>query len=113
VADNVRKLCAEGGVDSGGEGRLELSSERNIRKSDAFRCEVCAGSKVLFDDCKSGSQPVLENGVDLEGCLSRKPRERMVTHRFVVGVDGALDELEDKGVVTGNVGVHERNPLVD
>jgi len=37
----------------------------------------------------------------------------MVTHRFVVGVDGTLDELEDKSVVTGNVSIHKRNPLVD
>jgi hypothetical protein len=72
MADNVRKLCTEGGIDGGGEGGLELSSERNISKSDAFRREVCAGSKVLFNDCKSGSQPVLENGVNLEGCLSKE-----------------------------------------
>ena len=44
MADNIRKLCTEGGIDGGGEGGLELSNERNIRKSDAFRCEVCAGS---------------------------------------------------------------------
>lgn len=37
----------------------------------------------------------------------------MVTHRFVVGVDDTLDELEDKSVVTANVSIHKCNPLVD
>jgi hypothetical protein len=37
----------------------------------------------------------------------------VITHRLVVGGDGTLDELEDKGVVAGNVSVHKRNPLID
>ena len=68
---------------------------------------------MLFNNCKSGTQPVLENGVDLGGCLSRKTREGMVTHRFVVGVDDTLDELEDKSVVTADVSIHKCNPLVN
>lgn len=37
----------------------------------------------------------------------------MVTHRFVVGVDDTLDELENKSVVTANVSIHKCNPLID
>lgn len=37
----------------------------------------------------------------------------MTAHRFVIGVDSTLDELKDKGVVAGNVGVDKRNPLVN
>jgi len=37
----------------------------------------------------------------------------MVAHRFVVGADGALDKLKDKGVVTGNVSIDKCNPLVN
>jgi hypothetical protein len=76
MAENVRKLRTEGSIDGGGEGGLELSDQGNVRKSDAFRCEVRAGSKVFFDDGKCGNQSVLENGVYLEGYLSRKYTER-------------------------------------
>ena len=37
----------------------------------------------------------------------------MTTHGFVIGVDSTLDELKDKGVVTGYVGIDKRNPLVN
>jgi hypothetical protein len=37
----------------------------------------------------------------------------MVTHGLVIGVDCTLDELNDKGVVTGNVSIDKRNPLVN
>jgi hypothetical protein len=37
----------------------------------------------------------------------------MITYRLVVRVDSSLDELKDKSVVTGNVSIHKRNPLVD
>lgn len=67
MAENVRKLRTEGGIDGGGQGGLDLSGQGNVRKSDAFRCEVRAGGKVFFDDGKCGSQSVLENGVYLEG----------------------------------------------
>jgi hypothetical protein len=55
MAENVWKFPTEGSIDGGGEGGLKLSSQRNVRKSDAFRREVRTGSKVLFDNGKSGS----------------------------------------------------------
>ena len=41
-----------------------------------------------------------------------KSQEEMMTHRLVVGANVTLDELKDKGVVTGNISVDERDPLV-
>lgn len=37
----------------------------------------------------------------------------MVTHGLVVGADVTLDELKDKGVVTGNISIDKRDPLVN
>ena len=37
----------------------------------------------------------------------------MIAYRLVVGADSTLDELKDKGVVTGNVSVDKCNPLVN
>jgi len=97
VAEDIRKLRTERGIDVGREGGLELSGKRDVCEGNALRCKVRAGSQMLFDDDESGSQAFLENGVD----------------RFVVGVDGTLDELKDKGVVTGNVSIDKSNPLVN
>jgi hypothetical protein len=36
-----------------------------------------------------------------------------MTHRLVVGANGTLDELKDKGIVTGNVRIDKCNPLVN
>ena len=35
------------------------------------------------------------------------------THGLIVGANVTLDELKDKGVVTGNISVDKRNPLVN
>jgi len=64
MADDIRNLCAEGRVDGGGECGLELSGERDVCKSDVLCCRVRAGNKVLLQDGGSGSQAVLEHGVD-------------------------------------------------
>jgi hypothetical protein len=37
----------------------------------------------------------------------------MMTHGLVVGANVTLDELKDKGGVTGNLSIDKRNPLVD
>jgi hypothetical protein len=37
----------------------------------------------------------------------------MITHGLVVGVNVTLDKLKDKGVVTGNISIDKRNPLVN
>jgi hypothetical protein len=37
----------------------------------------------------------------------------MMTHGLVVGANVTLDELKDKGVVTGNISIDKRNPLVN
>jgi hypothetical protein len=50
---------------------LKLGDKRSVRKSDTFRYKECAVNEVLFEDSESGSQSVLENGVDLEGHLNR------------------------------------------
>jgi 6-phosphogluconate dehydrogenase (decarboxylating) len=64
VAEDVRKSGTKGGVDGRGEGMLMLGGERNARKSDTFRYKECAVSEVLFEDSESGSQTVLENGLN-------------------------------------------------
>lgn len=76
MAENVRKFRTEGGINGGGKSELEFSSKGNIRKSDALRCKECTGSKVLFQECESGIQALLENSVNLEGCLSRTKLEK-------------------------------------
>jgi hypothetical protein len=43
----------------------------------------------------------------------KKAQEGMITHGLVVGVNVTLDELKDKGVVTGNISIDKRNPLVN
>ena len=37
----------------------------------------------------------------------------MITHGLVVRVNSTLDKLKDKGVVTGNISIDKRNPLVN
>ena len=37
----------------------------------------------------------------------------MITHGLVIGVNSTLDELKDKGVVTGDIRIDKRNPLVN
>ena len=34
-------------------------------------------------------------------------------HGLIVRVDSALDELKNKGVVAGNIGIHKCYPLVN
>jgi hypothetical protein len=42
----------------------------------------------------------------------KKNAQVITTHGLVVGVDGTLDELKDKSVMVGNVGIHKCDPLV-
>jgi hypothetical protein len=43
----------------------------------------------------------------------KKTQGGMIAHGLVVGVNATLDELKDKGVVTGNISIDKRNPLVN
>ena len=113
MANDIRKLRAEGSIDVGGEGRLELSGKHNVCERNTLSCKVCAGSKVLFEDGESGTQAVLKNGVDLERGLAEEYPREMTTHGLVVGANVTLDELKDKGVVAGNISIDKRNPLVN
>ncbi len=72
VAEKIRKLRTEGGVDGGGEGRLEFSGKGDVCKGNTLRCKVRASSKVLFEDKESRTQAVLKNVVDLGKRLRRK-----------------------------------------
>jgi hypothetical protein len=36
-----------------------------------------------------------------------------ITHGLIVGANATLNELKDKGVVTGNISVDKRNPLIN
>jgi hypothetical protein len=43
----------------------------------------------------------------------KKTQEGMMTHGLVVGANVTLDELKDKGVVTGNISIDKGNPLIN
>ena len=39
-------------------------------------------------------------------------RDSKITHWLIVGVDSTSDELENKSIVSRNVRIHKRDPLV-
>jgi hypothetical protein len=52
MAENVREVRTERSTDGSREGGLKLSSQRDVRKSDAFCREVGTNSKVPFNNGK-------------------------------------------------------------